>query len=182
MTARARRDPEGRKRAIVAATCQVIAEHGVAGVNHRRIAATAGVPLGSTTQHFSSRDALLRAAMEELSAQYEKDLEELGRELSESTQPLRAVARYMLSYSVEDERSRAATAFFLADLQSPGVQDLTRRWYARQTDVLRARFGEAFARAAGTFSYGLFVQYAQHDPLPTEEELTQVLGRLAGQD
>ncbi|MDR6974369.1 DNA-binding transcriptional regulator YbjK [Streptomyces sp. 3330] len=38
-------DPQRRER-ILAATLDLIAERGVAGVSHRKIAARAGVPLG----------------------------------------------------------------------------------------------------------------------------------------
>lgn len=54
-------DPERRHR-IVVATLDVIAEHGVAGTTHRRIAAAAGVPLGSVTYYFATLDALLTSA------------------------------------------------------------------------------------------------------------------------
>ncbi|WP_270255460.1 TetR/AcrR family transcriptional regulator [Kocuria marina] len=178
MTGRAKRDPEGRKQTIITATAQLIAEVGVAGVNHRKIAEKAGVPLGATTQYFLSREDLIRAALENLAVQFDQDLDGLAQDLSESGDPVRTVARHFLSYADEDERSRAATAFFLADLQSPGMEYLTRHWYERQTAVLRDRFGERFARAAGTFSYGLFVHYAQNDPLPSEDEIVWILERL----
>ena len=56
-----RYDPE-RKSRIIDATLGVIAEHGVAGTTHRRIAAAADVPLGSLTYHFSGLDDLVEQA------------------------------------------------------------------------------------------------------------------------
>ena len=56
-----RTDPQRRER-IIAATLDLIAEEGVAGVSHRKIAARAGVPLGSMTYHFAGIDELLREA------------------------------------------------------------------------------------------------------------------------
>lgn len=56
-----RYDPDRRSR-IISATLDVIAEHGVAGTTHRRVAAAADVPLGSMTYHFTSLDDLLTAA------------------------------------------------------------------------------------------------------------------------
>jgi TetR/AcrR family transcriptional regulator, regulator of biofilm formation and stress response len=53
---------EGRAREIVEAVLRVVAEEGGEAVTHRRVAAEAGVPLGSTTYWFDSRDALLREA------------------------------------------------------------------------------------------------------------------------
>ena len=54
-------DPQRRAR-IIAATLDLIADEGVAGVSHRKIAARAGVPLGSMTYHFDGIDDLLREA------------------------------------------------------------------------------------------------------------------------
>lgn len=56
-----RHDPERRDR-IIDACLDVIAEHGVAGTSHRRVAAAADVPLGSMTYHFTGMDELLREA------------------------------------------------------------------------------------------------------------------------
>ncbi|MGO4425788.1 TetR/AcrR family transcriptional regulator, partial [Streptomyces sp. MCAF7] len=54
-------DPQRRER-ILTATLSHIADEGVAGVSHRKIAARAGVPLGSMTYHFKGIDELLREA------------------------------------------------------------------------------------------------------------------------
>ena len=56
-----RYDPD-RKSRIIDVTIDVIAEYGVAGTTHRRIAAAADVPLGSLTYHFSGLDDLLEQA------------------------------------------------------------------------------------------------------------------------
>lgn len=53
---------EGRREAILDATLRVIAAGGPDEVTHRRVAAEANVPLGSTTYYFASRDQLVREA------------------------------------------------------------------------------------------------------------------------
>jgi DNA-binding transcriptional regulator YbjK len=53
---------EVRRRAILDAALRVGAEAGVESVTDRRVAADAGVPLGSTTYYFASRDDLLHEA------------------------------------------------------------------------------------------------------------------------
>lgn len=58
-------DPERRRR-IIAATLDVIADHGVPNTTHRRIAAAAGVPLGSVTYYFETLEALLTEAFVQL--------------------------------------------------------------------------------------------------------------------
>jgi DNA-binding transcriptional regulator YbjK len=53
---------EGRRREILDAALGLIAEQGVDSVTHRRVAAAAGVALGSTTYYFDSREHMLREA------------------------------------------------------------------------------------------------------------------------
>jgi DNA-binding transcriptional regulator YbjK len=60
MTVR-RSDPERRDR-LIDVTLDLIAENGVAGTSHRRIATRADVPLGSMTYHFDGMDDLLHEA------------------------------------------------------------------------------------------------------------------------
>jgi DNA-binding transcriptional regulator YbjK len=54
--------PLPRREAILDAALKVIAERGTEEVTHRSVAAAAGVPLGSTTYYFASRDELVREA------------------------------------------------------------------------------------------------------------------------
>jgi DNA-binding transcriptional regulator YbjK len=53
-----------RRDRILAAALRVIAAHGVDAATHRAVAAEAGVPLASTTYHFSSKAELVRDALE----------------------------------------------------------------------------------------------------------------------
>lgn len=61
-----RNDPDRRDR-LVDACLDVIARDGVAGTSHRKVAAQAGVPLGSTTYYFAGMGELLHAAFERFS-------------------------------------------------------------------------------------------------------------------
>ena len=57
------REPSRREQ-ILAATLDLIAAGGVDSVTHRRVAKHAGIPLGSTTYYFESREHLIRAAFD----------------------------------------------------------------------------------------------------------------------
>jgi AcrR family transcriptional regulator len=60
LTATAQRAARER---ILQATLELIAEDGVAAVTNRRVAAAAGVSLGSLTYHFASQSQLLRESL-----------------------------------------------------------------------------------------------------------------------
>ncbi len=66
---------------ILRATLRLIADEGVDAVTHRAVARRAGVSLGSTTHHFSSRTDLLREAFR----YYLHEAEGLVRHLIERT-------------------------------------------------------------------------------------------------
>src|SRR5687768_15836729 len=80
----ARRDPEARRQQIIKAAVRVIAEVGVGNVTHRRIAALAGVPLGSTTYYFPTLDDLVAAALREATEYSRAGLEAWAEELTVS--------------------------------------------------------------------------------------------------
>lgn len=57
-------DASARRELIADAAMRVLAEHGARGLSHRAVDRAAGVPEGSTSNHFNSRDALLDAVLE----------------------------------------------------------------------------------------------------------------------
>src|ERR1035437_3025759 len=63
-------DPERRTR-ILRAALEVIASEGVHAASYRRIAAQAGVPLGSTTYYFCDLETLIVSAFETLRGGFE---------------------------------------------------------------------------------------------------------------
>lgn len=64
------RPPRGQRRAaLLDATLRVIAREGAAGASHRAVAAEAGIPLGSTTYYFASREEMLLEALRHAAAQ-----------------------------------------------------------------------------------------------------------------
>jgi DNA-binding transcriptional regulator YbjK len=58
-----RRDAETTRAAILDATLRLIGERGLEAVRHRSVAEAAGVSLGTISNHFGTRDELLREAV-----------------------------------------------------------------------------------------------------------------------
>jgi DNA-binding transcriptional regulator YbjK len=74
---------QGRREQILEAALRVIGRSGRQAVTHRAVAQEAGVPLGSTTYYFDSRDDLLRQALEHVAA---SEAERYGRRAEELRQ------------------------------------------------------------------------------------------------
>ncbi|MEM7413288.1 MAG: TetR family transcriptional regulator [Myxococcota bacterium] len=97
---------EGRRETILDAALGLIARQGFAAVSHRRVAAAAGVPLGSTTYYFESREHLLREAFRRYLAQTSAELADGARALKERPTLARALD-YLLAYTEREVADRA---------------------------------------------------------------------------
>lgn len=86
-----RRAPETRER-ILRATLALLAEEGTAALSNRRIAAAAGVSLGSLTYHFPSQASLLREALLLYVGEEVARLEQVAAALREREPSLEEVA------------------------------------------------------------------------------------------
>lgn len=75
---------EGRRCAILDAALRVVASGGIDAVTHRRVAAEAGVALGSTTYYFGSRDEILLEAFRHYIARHNTMVASLADEFPQS--------------------------------------------------------------------------------------------------
>nr|BFE99668.1 TetR family transcriptional regulator [Streptoalloteichus tenebrarius] len=110
------------------AATRVVAERGIAGLTHRVVAETAGVPLGSTTYYFATLDDLIEAALvrnvEEMSERTREFLE--NAEDDDVARVLTAlVARWL---GPDRECSVVGYELYLAALHRPGLRAPARRW------------------------------------------------------
>jgi TetR/AcrR family transcriptional regulator, regulator of biofilm formation and stress response len=78
---------QGRREQILEATLRVIGRSGREAVTHRAVAEEAGVPLGSTTYYFDSRDDLLAQALEHVAGEAVGRYARLAEELRSVTSP-----------------------------------------------------------------------------------------------
>src|SRR4051812_47861783 len=97
----------GRREQILDATLRVIGRSGRQAVTHRAVAEEAGVPLGSTTYYFDSRDDLLQQALEHVSASEVERYGQLGEELRTVKSP-RELADRLIGELVSAAQDRVA--------------------------------------------------------------------------
>ena len=132
----------GRREQILEAALRVIGRSGRQAVTHRAVAEEAGVPLGSTTYYFDSRDDLLGQALEHVAAseieRYAKRSEELrsvksGRVLADRLiDDLVARAEDRVAYIAEYE-------LWLEAGQRPELRQAAQNWCdAEQRSVASA--------------------------------------------
>jgi TetR/AcrR family transcriptional regulator, regulator of biofilm formation and stress response len=97
----------GRREQILEAALRVIGRSGREAVTHRAVAQEAGVPLGSTTYYFDSRDELLGQALEHVARRETERYVEMAEELR-GAKTSRQLADILLSELVADAQDRIA--------------------------------------------------------------------------
>ncbi|MCA2214543.1 TetR/AcrR family transcriptional regulator [Jidongwangia harbinensis] len=175
-----RYDPD-RKNRIIAAAIDVIAEHGVAGTTHRRIAAAADVPLGSLTYHFTGLEDLLEQAFthhaEQMSPVYEAHFDRVrGR-----ADLVEAVTDLVHGDAGADHRDWAvAYELYLAALRNPALRTVTESWMRRSRAVLERFVDPTTARGVDALIEGLVMHQTLSTAAVSRTETRTIVAGLLG--
>jgi len=177
---RRRRDPETRRREIVAAAAELIVEVGVGALTHRMIAARAGVPLGATTQYFATLDELRSEALRHLVSDVDARMDGI-RSVFAARGATPAVIAELIVQGLADARAMEADrAVVTAAVNDPQLRELARRWSAQMAGFLSADYGPERATAAAIFIDGvLWHSRINDEPLSgafIESALAAILG------
>lgn len=84
------------------------------------------MPLGSTTQYFSSIDELRRAALAELARLIEEDYDEMFRAVDAAGGTAQAYAHELNAYLADAEQVAIDTAFYSTAANDPELRELAR--------------------------------------------------------
>ena len=132
-------DVDGPSDRLLDCVLDLLVADGYEGISIRRVATAAGVSIGAVQHHFPTKDALLAAAMDRVSQQFEERLE---RRLAPGAGPaevLRAVADELLSAG---EERRPASVIWLVRMARAAVHEPTaevhRRGWRQVEDLLAA--------------------------------------------
>lgn len=175
-----RRDPAGRRRAIVSAAAELMIEQGAAALTHRAVAARARVSLGSTTQYFSSLDELRDEALRDLADQIDAELREVEAQLLPLEDAPERWARVVHSFLVDQRQVRADLALMTAAMTDAGLRSLALRWSDRLTEILSQHVDRERAEAIVLYIDGLTMHAALHEePVAASTIARTLCGLLA---
>ena len=136
---------EERRRLLLQTTLRLIAERGIDAVNHRSVAVAAGVPLGSTTYWFDSRQDMLQESLEDFVRSETAALKSrLDGVLTRRISRRRLVDEFsaVLVPQLEEDRWRTVAQYTLLQEASrrPELREACRQWTEAWTEVLREVF------------------------------------------
>ncbi len=136
-------------------------------MTHRRIAARAGVPLGSTTYYFPTLEDLVSAALRKATEAARAQLESWAGELLASRDLAATFVDLARGYLADRERALLEYELYLAATRTPGLRAVAQLWI----DGLRgicARFAGGPERG---FALAALVDGALLQALVTGDEL-----------
>lgn len=152
---------------------------GVAGTSHRKVAATADVPLGSMTYHFSGMDDLLRAAFTRFADSVAERFDcrmagAAGRDEAE-----RAVAAIIVEDVFHTRRDLVLTQeLYTLAARDPALRVVTRAWMSRSRAALERHFDPATARTLDALIEGLTLHHALGSSGMGEAEVLRAVRNL----
>lgn len=169
-----KRDPEGRKQAILGAAAEILITQGVSGLTHRAVAGLAQVSLGSTTQYFSSIDDLRERALEMLARETESELADIASRIETSSDIPRVLARETAQFIRNERGVRTDIALISNGVTDPALRPLALMWTDRVIEILTPHIGEASATAAALYIDGALVHAGLHPQSPMSEETLRI--------
>ncbi|WP_439941466.1 TetR/AcrR family transcriptional regulator [Streptomyces sp. BBFR115] len=171
-------DPRRRER-IIGAALDLIAEEGLAAVSHRKVAARAGVPLGSMTYHFDGIDQLLREAFGRFTDHIVAVFDAYLGAAAGPGEARAAVAGLVHALSEGDPRDLVLTQeLYTLAARRPVYRELTQEWMRRSRTHLEKHFDPDTARLLDALIEGLTLHRAltgdPHDRTLTLEAVTRI--------
>lgn len=174
-----RHDPDRRDR-IVDACLDVIADRGVQGVSHRRVAAAADVPLGSMTYHFTGMDELLNDAFSRFADSIADRFEDRMAAADDLESAREAVVRIILDDVFDSRRDLVLThELYTLAARDERYRRLTTAWMARSRAALERFFDPATASMIDALIEGLTIHRALDEQNRDPDQVSRAVARIA---
>jgi DNA-binding transcriptional regulator YbjK len=136
---------EERRERILRATLTVIGRSGIGAVTHRSVAEEAGVPLGSLTYWFGTKDDLLREALRRFVADEAERLRGIAEQLGTGADPAAIAERYAAVLEANTGPEQIAQfELYLEAARNPALRGIAQEAFRAYEEVAVAAL-----RAAG---------------------------------
>lgn len=180
MRGKKRVEPDRRGR-IINVTLDVIAEHGIAGTTHRRVAEAAEIPLGSMTYHFTGLDDLLHEAFSKFASTLSSAFEQCLGEAGSIEEARHAVVELVCGDTIANPRSMTLLFELYAYMtKRENFRVLVEDWMNRSRVALERHFSPEIAQQLDMFIEGAAIHsYARQKPLARSRAL-EAIAKITG--
>jgi TetR/AcrR family transcriptional regulator, regulator of biofilm formation and stress response len=177
-TTQRRYDP-GRRDRIINACLDVIAESGVAGTSHRKVAEAADVPLGSMTYHFTGMHDLLHEAFSRFAQTASEQFEERIEAAHDIDTAKQALADAITQVVLSNQRDLVLTQeLYTLAARDPSYRDITNDWLTRSRRTLEQYFDPTTARILDALVEGLSIHRALDNEPQDKALVTAAVERI----
>ncbi|MEV6689915.1 hypothetical protein AB0M35_00355 [Micromonospora sp. NPDC051196] len=173
-----RRDPEGRRRAMLEVAAQEMITNGYAALTHRRVAELAQVPLGATTYYFESLDDLRTSALEVIVAQADEEIRQVAESIHACQGSPAGIAALFAAYLSDRAKIQAENLLYYAGVYQPELRPLAQRWVKGITEILSAYAAPEAAQATALYLDGVILHTLLHDRPIDEPALRMAIAAL----
>lgn len=178
---RPRRTDPCRRDRIIDACLDVIAQNGVAGASHRKIAAVADVPLGSMTYHFAGMDDLLHEAFSRFAGTVADRFDRRMTIATTRSEAYDAVIDVINHEVFGNERDLVLTyELYTLAARNSAFRNITHTWMGHSRAVFERWFDPATARMLDALVEGL-ASHRNLDMGPADDAMTaEAVRRILG--
>ncbi|GLU49985.1 TetR/AcrR family transcriptional regulator [Nocardiopsis ansamitocini] len=173
-----RKDPKGRKRAMLEVAAQEMVANGYEALTHRRVAELAGVPLGATTYYFTSLHELRTSALQVVVEQCEEELREIAQAVQSCRGSAEGIAAQFASYLSDRARLQAENLLYYAGVTQPELRPFAQLWIRRITEILSEYTAPEAAQATAVYLDGVILHALLHDRPIDEAALRMAIAAL----
>lgn len=163
---RAKRDPEGRRRAIIDAALELIAQGGLGRLTHRAIAARAGVPLGATTYYFPTLNDVVLDCLDVLISRNQDQMDAWATRLAANDGFCDTVVELVESYLGDRRQAGLEYELYSGAARDERLRGPASAWVPGLQAIFRTRIDAQQASVAAMLVDGAILQaLATGEPL-----------------
>jgi DNA-binding transcriptional regulator YbjK len=189
-----KRDGDERRRALCNAAIQVLADHGSRGLTHAQVDRRAGMPDGTTSYYYRTREALLRGVGKRVAEIDVANLQSVSDEPANPDAPFAHLARLTLMQATGDglALNRARHELLLRAARDPDLADASSEFVARMNAMAHTAIAHlqpatddpelltAQTTAVTTFLAGVFTRLVAGDRgIHDADQLSRLLQAVA---
>jgi len=172
--------PDRRTR-ILQATLDMLVEHGISHITHRKIAQAAEVSLGSMTYYFSGIDSLIREAFEQFTLQMSEQFRLSLEQANNRDKACEAIADMICGGTLTTPYNMQVMYQLYACANChPQLKQIMQQWMTRSQQSLSLFFDPLTARGLDAFIEGMTLHCVTDEQPLKRSQVLVMIKRLVG--
>lgn len=179
MTLSPRRNDPDRRARILQATLDMLVEHGISHITHRKIAEAAGVSLGSMTYYFDGIESLLSEAFTQFAVEMSNSYRSRLEQARSADEACEAVVDMICGEEIATSWNlQVMYQLYAYANRTPALKIIMQDWMSRSQQALETFFDPITARTLDAFVEGMTLHYVTDRQPMSREDLTRMVAKI----